>query len=249
MTTHDIAVVLSNITGIPLAHIEENQTALQNDVMARIEKEIIGQHPAMTTITQFVKRAMAGLTSPNRPLGSFLFLGPSGVGKTYTAMILADVIFGGRENIFRVNMAEFSESFHISKLLGAPAGYVGYNEGVQFIEHVRRHPSSVIVFDEVEKAHADIFNVLLQILDDGRLTDAKGHEINFRNSILIFTSNLGAEHFTKQQTLGFDAPRDASTQQNNPTQKNIHAMVHAEARETFPLEFFHRLHDVIMFQP
>lgn len=244
--SEDIADIVTAVTGIPRAHVaaSSSATSTYHENVHAITERIIGQDHVIMRVLQLLKRSFVGLTAPNRPMGSFLFFGPSGVGKTELARVFADVLFGGSDHLLAMNMSEFSESFHVTKFLGAPAGYVGYNEGVKFIEHIRRKPSSVVLFDEIEKAHPDILNILLQILDEGNLTDARGREINFRSSIIILTSNIGAEFFGRQQTMGFATNEKGDT----PADATIKNTLLREAKEIFPAELFQRLHDTLIFR-
>jgi ATP-dependent Clp protease ATP-binding subunit ClpA len=196
-------------------------------------------------IAASIRRSRAGITAPQRPLGSFMFLGPSGVGKTELAKALAKQVFGSEDNIIRIDMSEFSESFTISKLIGAPAGYVGYKEGAKLVDQIKHRPYSLILFDEIEKAHRDVFNVLLQILDEGHLTDSTGKKINFKNTIIIMTSNVGLRHFSAQANLGFLASSVTSVEQREQTRHKVLQ----ELREQFRPEFLNRIDKVLVFDP
>lgn len=240
----DIAHVVSTSTGIPMDHLLAGTKRQAQDFATNIKHSIVGQDHAVDAVTAAIKRAYAGLTSPHRPLASFLFLGPSGVGKTELAKTIATEVFNDRKALIRLDMSEFAEGFTVSKLIGAPAGYVGHKEGVKFIDQVRRKPYSVVLFDEIEKAHPDIFNLLLQILDEGRLTDSTGREINFRNTIIILTSNIGIDMFTKQAELGFSGAVPVSRAPEDPT-----AAILADVQNAFPTEFLNRIDQHIVFRP
>lgn len=245
----DIAKIISKITGVPLSEL---LTAEKNKLL-RLEKilsqEIIGQEEALEVIASFIRRARTGITAANRPLGSFIFLGPSGIGKTESAKILAKTVFGNPQSLIKIDMSEFSESFNISKLIGAPAGYIGYKEGAKLTDTVKKRPYSVVLFDEIEKAHPQIFSLLLQIMEDGYLTDGTGKKINFRNTIIIMTSNLGAENFNQQAKLGFQA---ASRDKKNKLEENLAEIeqdVLKKLKNKFPPEFLSRIDKTIVFKP
>ncbi len=245
LTADDIAQVLSSATSIPVDHIRATGKERYATLETEMKKCIFGQDEAIEKVCSVIKRSYAGLASPNRPLGSFMLLGPSGVGKTELAKVLAEKNFGHRDNVIRVDMSEFSESFTVSKLIGAPAGYVGYNDGVKISDHIRRRPYSVVLFDEIEKAHPDIFNILLQVLDEGRLTDSSGRELNFRNAIVIFTSNIGIDLLNRQAAIGF------STEEEQPeeylSQEEIEATITQELQQQYPQEFLNRIDHIMVF--
>ena len=202
-----------------------------------IHKRVVGQDEAVRLVTEAIQRSRAGIADPNRPIGSFLFLGPTGVGKTELAKSLADCLFDDERNLVRIDMTEYMEKFSVSRLIGAPPGYVGYDEGGQLTEAVRRKPYSVVLFDEVEKAHPDVFNILLQILDDGRITDSQGRTVDFKNTIIILTSNLGS-----QELLG-------GIQADGTIAQSARDAVMAELRQSFRPEFLNRLDEIILFKP
>lgn len=241
----DIAHVISISTGVPMQHLLAAQNREVHDATKTLQQHIIGQDAAVRSVASAIKRAYAGLTSPHRPVASFLFLGPSGVGKTLLAKTIAAEVFHDSKALIRLDMSEFAEGFTVSKLIGAPAGYVGHKEGVKFIDHVRRKPYSVVLFDEIEKAHPDIFNLLLQLLDEGRLTDSTGREINFRNTIVVLTSNVGMDVFTKQAELGF--AQDAPVKKESPA--DLENTILADVQNTFPAEFLNRIDQLIAFTP
>jgi ATP-dependent Clp protease ATP-binding subunit ClpC len=245
ITIPDVAQVVSSATGIPMEQLLSSGKRDVGNIASTLKKYVVGQDQAIDTVAAVLKRSYAGLTSPHRPLGSFLFLGPSGVGKTELAKVIATTIFGDRKALLRLDMSEFSEGFTVSKLIGAPAGYVGHKEGVKFIDHIRRKPYSVVLFDEIEKAHPDIFNLLLQLLDEGRLTDAAGREVNFRNTIIILTSNIGLDQFTKQAELGFGG----NPTETKPAFEEIEGGILNDLRNDFPAEFLNRIDHHIVFKP
>ena len=243
VTDEDVAYVVSRMTGIPLQRIGE----VENTRLLRMEEElnshIIGQEEATRALTKAVRRARAGLKGPKRPIGSFLFLGPTGVGKTEMARMLAQFMFGDPNALIRIDMSEYMERFNVSRLTGAPPGYVGYEEGGQLTERVRRKPYSVILLDEIEKAHPDVYHVLLQVMDDGLLTDSYGRNIDFKNTVIIMTSNLAARSIEKGTSLGFQKV-DAGLGFDK-----IKDSIRDELKRTFNPEFLNRVDDVIIFRP
>lgn len=253
VTEDDIAAVVAQWTGIPVAKIadEESQTLLHLE--EELHKRVVGQDDAVTAVAKAVRRARAGLKDPKRPIGSFLFLGPTGVGKTELARALASSLFGDESAMIRLDMSEYMEKHTVSRLVGAPPGYVGYEEGGQLTDAVRRKPYSVILLDEVEKAHADFFNILLQVLDDGRLTDSQGRTVDFRNTVIIMTSNLGAKALHKNSSeLGFLAPKksESSTNQSNSIDfKEAKKSVMDAVKRHFRPEFLNRIDEMSVFRP
>lgn len=239
----DIAGIVSDWSGVPVTKMTEQETEKYLNLENLLKEYIIGQDEAVDAISRAIKRARVGLKDPNKPVGSFIFVGPTGVGKTYLAKSLAQVLFGDQDAIIRIDMSEYMEKHTVSRLVGSPPGYVGYNEGGQLTEAVRRNPYSVILFDEVEKAHPDVFNMMLQILDDGRLTDSKGKTVNFKNTIIIMTSNVGANLLEKKGTLGFSNLTD----QDKSEYERIVDIVNEELKRTFRPEFLNRLDDIIVF--
>ena len=207
-----------------------------------LKKRVVGQDPAIRTITKAIRRARAGLKDPNRPIGSFLFLGPTGVGKTYLAKQLAEYLFESPNTLIRVDMSEYMEKFNISRLIGSPPGYVGYEEGGILTEQVRRHPYSVILFDEIEKAHPEIFNILLQVMDDGMLTDSLGHKVDFKNTIIIMTSNIGVKDLKNANRFGF------ANEENDDNFERIKTKIEGELKRAFNPEFLNRLDDIVYFR-
>lgn len=209
VTAEDIAGVVADWTRIPVKKLESQESKRLKNLESILHKRVVGQEEAVTAVAKAVRRGRVGLKDPKRPIGSFLFLGPTGVGKTELSKALAEAVFGTEDAIIRVDMSEYMEKHSVSKLIGSPPGYVGYEEGGQLSEKVRRKPYSVLLFDEIEKAHPDVFNILLQILDDGHVTDAKGRKIDFKNTVIIMTSNAGASNIVSPKKLGFIAEDDA----------------------------------------
>ena len=253
VTEDDIAAVVAQWTGIPVAKIAEEESETLLHLEDELHKRVIGQDDAVTAVAKAVRRARAGLKDPKRPIGSFLFLGPTGVGKTELARALASSLFGDESAMIRLDMSEYMEKHTVSRLVGAPPGYVGYEEGGQLTDAVRRKPYSVILLDEVEKAHADFFNILLQVLDDGRLTDSQGRTVDFRNTVIIITSNLGAKALHKNSTeLGFLAPKKAESHTNDSKTKDFKeakkSVLDAVKRHFRP-EFLNRIDEMIVFHP
>ncbi len=241
ITKEDVAYVVSKITGIPLFKLEEEESAKLLHMESFLHKRIVGQEEAISAVCRAIRRSRAGLKEAKKPIGSFIFLGPTGVGKTELARALAEFLFNTEDALIRIDMSEYQEKFTSSRLFGAPPGYVGYEEGGQLTEKVRRRPYSVVLFDEIEKAHPDIFNVLLQVLDDGVLTDSLGRKVDFKNSVVIMTSNLGTKLIQKGVSLGFHR-----TEQSDHDQR-MKDEVLAELRRTFSPEFLNRIDEVVVF--
>ena len=241
----EIANVVSDWTGIPITRMTTEESERLLNLEDLLHEKVIGQDNAVTAVSNAVRRARVGLKDPKKPVGTFIFVGPTGVGKTYLAKALADALFGGEDAMIRIDMSEYMEKHTVSRLVGSPPGYVGYDEGGQLTEAVRRNPYSVILFDEIEKAHPDVFNILLQILDDGRLTDSKGRTVDFKNSVIIMTSNVGATTLRKQNVLGFSAPDEGEKGEYEKIKENITD----ELKRTFRPEFLNRIDEVIMFHP
>ena len=237
VTENEIADIVGKWTGIPVSRLMEGEREKLLRLDEIIHKRVVGQDEAVRLVTEAIQRSRAGIADPNRPIGSFLFLGPTGVGKTELAKSLADCLFDDEHNLVRIDMTEYMEKFSVSRLIGAPPGYVGYDEGGQLTEAVRRKPYSVVLFDEVEKAHPDVFNILLQILDDGRITDSQGRTVDFKNTIIILTSNLGS-----QELLG-------GIQPDGSISEDARAAVMGELRRAFRPEFLNRLDEIILFKP
>ncbi len=238
----DVAGIVASWTGIPVIRLEEKESERLLKMEEEIHKRVIGQDEAVSVIANAVRRSRTGLKNPKRPVGSFIFLGPTGVGKTLLARALADFMFGDEDTIIQLDMSEYMEKFNVSRLVGAPPGYVGYEEGGQLTERVRRKPYSVILLDEIEKAHPDIFNMLLQVLEDGRLTDSFGRQVDFKNTILIMTSNVGADLIRRRGSLGFKA------QSEDLTYEEMKEKLMDEVKKTFKPEFLNRIDDVIVFR-
>ncbi|MCT4378958.1 ATP-dependent Clp protease ATP-binding subunit [Leuconostoc falkenbergense] len=242
VTTQDIAEVISQQTGVPLTQLEKNDQQRLVNLEKVLGRRVVGQQAAVSAVARAIRRARSGLKDPTRPIGTFMFLGPTGVGKTELAKALAEAIFGSEDNLIRIDMSEYQERWSASRLIGSAPGYVGYDEGGQLTEKVRNHPYSVVLLDEAEKAHQDIFNLMLQVFDDGYLTDSKGRKVDFRNTIIIMTSNLGATRLRDEKSVGFGAV----------DLKNDHEAVAAKIRETlketFRPEFINRLDEAIVFE-
>jgi len=248
VTADDIADVVSSWTGIPVTRLVEEETQRLLKMEDSIHERIIGQEEAVSAVAKAVRRARTGLKDPRRPVGSFIFLGPTGVGKTELARALAEFLFGDENALIRIDMSEYSERHTISRLVGSPPGYVGYEEGGQLTEQVRRRPFSVVLFDEIEKAHPEIFNALLQILDDGRLTDAQGRTVDFKNAVIIMTSNVGAPLLEKEVAIGFK-PTPDERQAVETAYARMKEHITEELRRTFRPEFLNRIDEVIIFRP
>ena len=244
ITAEDIAVVVSKWTGVPVTSLTESETEKLVHMEEVLHKRIIGQDEAIKSLSQAIRRSRAGLKEPKKPIGSFLFLGPTGVGKTELARALADFLFNNEEAIVRVDMSEYMEKFAVSRLIGAPPGYVGYEEGGQLTEAVRRKPYSVVLLDEIEKAHPDVFNILLQVMDDGILNDNLGHKVSFKNTVVIMTSNVGARLILRGKSLGFIAPDE---KQDERDYKKMKDTVMEEVKRVFNPEFINRVNDIIVF--
>ena len=244
VTPDDIAQIVASWTGIPVVKLAEEESERLLKMEDILHARVIGQDEAVKAVARAIRRARAGLKDPKRPMGSFIFLGPTGVGKTELARALAEALFGDENAIIRIDMSEYMEKHSTSRLVGAPPGYVGYEEGGQLTEKVRRKPYSVVLLDEIEKAHPEVFNVLLQVLEDGRLTDSKGRTVDFRNTLIIMTSNVGADQIRRNATLGFTAVQDSERDYNNMKEKVL-----AELKKTFRPEFLNRIDETIVFHP
>ncbi len=243
VTKTEIAEIVSDWTGIPVVRLEETESQRLLKLEEELHMRVVGQNEAVTAVAKAVKRGRTGLKDPKRPIGSFVFLGPTGVGKTELCKALAETVFGDENALIRIDMSEYMEKFNVSRLVGSPPGYVGYDEGGQLSEQVRRKPYSVVLFDEIEKAHPDVFNLLLQILDDGILTDSQGRKIDFKNTIIIMTSNIGASLITTpSKNLGFNQNNDVNSDYTDMKNKVI-----GELKKTFRPEFINRIDDIIVF--
>jgi len=241
----EIASVVSDWTGVPVTRMTTEESERLLNLEELLHKKVIGQDKAVSAVSNAVRRARVGLKDPKKPVGTFIFVGPTGVGKTYLAKALAEALFGDEKAMIRIDMSEYMEKHTVSRLVGSPPGYIGYDEGGQLTEAVRRNPYSVILFDEIEKAHPDVFNILLQILDDGRLTDSKGRTVDFKNTVIIMTSNVGASTLRKQNVLGFSAPEEEEKGEYEKIKENITD----ELKRTFRPEFLNRIDEIIMFHP
>ena len=237
VTEEEIAKIIERWTGIPTARLMEGERDKLLHLEDTLHKRVVGQDEAVRVVSEAIQRSRAGIQDPNRPLGSFLFLGPTGVGKTELAKTLAEALFDDEKNLVRIDMSEYMEKFSVSRLIGAPPGYVGYEEGGQLTEAVRRRPYSVILFDEIEKAHPDVFNILLQVLDDGRITDSQGRTVDFKNTIIILTSNLGSQAILD----GITPAGEISEEAKNEVQTLL--------RRSFRPEFLNRLDEIVFYKP
>ena len=246
LTEEDIAEVIASWTGIPVNKITQDENEKLKHLEETLHKRVIGQNEAVEAVSKAIRRGRVGLKDPNRPIGSFLFLGPTGVGKTELSKALAEALFGNESAMIRVDMSEYMEPHSVAKLIGSPPGYVGYDEGGQLTEKIRRKPYSVILFDEIEKAHPDVMNMLLQILDDGRLTDAQGRTVNFKNTVIIMTSNIGARMITDKNILGF-SNENSDKEGKEKEYENIKKDVMGELKKEFRPEFINRIDDIIVF--
>ena len=238
----DIAAVVSSWTKIPVQKLTESEGVRLRKLEQTLHKRVIGQEEAVSALAKAIKRGRVGIKSPNRPVGSFLFLGPTGVGKTELAKTLAEALFGKEDAMIRVDMSEYMEKHSVSKMIGSPPGYVGHDEGGQLSEKVRRNPYAVVLFDEIEKAHPDVFNILLQVLDDGHITDSQGRKVDFRNTVIIMTSNAGAKAIVEPKKLGFGAKEDAAEDY-----KKMKSNVMEEVKRLFRPEFLNRIDETIVF--
>lgn len=244
VTENDIAEVVSNWTKIPVQKLAQKESERLLRLESILHKRVVGQEEAVSAVARAMKRGRVGLQDPNRPIGSFLFLGPTGVGKTELSKALAEAMFGSENALIRVDMSEYMESHSVSKMIGSPPGYVGFEEGGQLSEKVRRNPYSVVLFDEIEKAHPDVFNVLLQVLDDGHITDSKGRKVSFKNTVLIMTSNAGAQRIIEPKNLGFATKTDEKADYNK-----MKANVMEEVKRLFKPEFINRIDEIMVFHP
>jgi len=241
VTEEDIAKIVAQWTGIPIFRLEEKESEKLLKIEEELHKRVVGQEEPISAIAHAVRRSRAGIKDPRRPIGSFIFLGPTGVGKTLLARALAELMFGDEDALLQLDMSEYMEKFNVSRLIGAPPGYVGYEEGGQLTERVRRRPYSVILLDEIEKAHPDVFNLLLQVFEEGRLTDSFGRKVDFRNTVIIMTSNVGAELIRKTGSLGF------KTQKEGTSYQEMRDKLLEEVKRTFKPEFLNRIDDIIVF--
>ncbi len=244
ITGEDIAEVVASWTGIPAQKISQTENEKLKNLEVSLHKRVVGQDEAVEAVAKAIKRGRVGLKDPKRPIGSFLFLGPTGVGKTELSKALAESLFGDENSMIRIDMSEYMESHSVSKLIGSPPGYVGFDEAGQLTEKIRRKPYSVVLFDEIEKAHPDVMNMLLQILEDGRLTDSQGRTISFKNTVIIMTSNVGARLITEKKTLGFAKEENSKDEKEY---EEIKKEVMAELKKSFRPEFLNRIDEIIVF--
>ena len=249
VTEEDIGAVVSRWTGIPVSKMLENEIKKLARLEDELEKRVIGQNEAITAVANAIRRSRAGVAEEKRPIGSFIFMGPTGVGKTELARALAGFLFNDEESLVRVDMSEYMEKHSTSKLIGSPPGYVGYDEGGQLTEVIRRRPYSVVLFDEIEKAHPEVFNMMLQILDDGHLTDAKGRKVNFKNTVIIMTSNIGSEMIMQMGSAGEFGFSDSNDKKNKSNEENIKGKIMEKLKEQFKPEFLNRVDEIITFHP
>ena len=242
LTEAHIAEVVAKWTKIPVSRLEKDETKRLKKLESILHERVVGQEEAVDAVARAVRRGRVGLKDPKRPIGSFLFLGPTGVGKTELSKALAEAVFGSEKDMIRVDMSEYMEKQSVSKMVGSPPGYVGYEEGGQLSEKVRRKPYSVLLFDEIEKAHPDVFNMLLQVLEDGHLTDSQGRKVDFKNTIIIMTSNAGANRIISPKTIGFLQKEDAEQEH-----KRMKEGVMEEVKHVFKPEFINRMDEMIVF--
>ena len=238
----EIAKIVAQWTGIPIFRLEEKESEKLLRIEDELHKRVVGQNEAIEAIAHAVRRSRAGIKDPKRPIGSFIFLGPTGVGKSLLARALAEFMFGDEEALLQLDMSEYMEKFNVSRLIGAPPGYVGYEEGGQLTERIRRRPYAVILLDEIEKAHPDVFNLLLQVFEEGRLTDSFGRKVDFRNTVIIMTSNVGANLIRRTGSLGFKAQKEETSYQE------MKDKLLEEVKHTFKPEFLNRVDDIIVFR-
>lgn len=249
ITREDIAALVAKITGVPVTDLLRAEKQRLLHLEEELGKRVKGQDEAIQALADYIRRARVGLSNQNRPIGSFMFLGPSGVGKTETAKVISELVFNDPNALIRIDMSEFGESFNVSKLIGAPAGYVGYKEGNKLTDAVRRKPYAVVLFDEIEKAHPDVFNILLQVLDEGMLTDAAGKKVNFKNTIIILTSNIGIENLNRAAGMGFSTDDNNEKKRAADEYAKIREQVLGQLKKAFRPEFLNRLDKTVVFQP
>ena len=247
LNEEDIAEVISSWTNIPVKKLTQDENDKLKSLEELLHKRVVGQNEAVEAVAKAIRRGRVGLKDPNRPIGSFLFLGPTGVGKTELSKALAECLFGNEDSMIRIDMSEFMEPHSVSKLIGSPPGYVGFDEGGQLTEKIRQKPYSVLLFDEIEKAHPDVMNMLLQILEDGRLTDSQGRTVNFKNTVVIMTSNIGARMITDRKMLGFSMNLADGKAEENKQYENTKKDVMEELKKEFKPEFINRIDEIIVF--
>jgi len=244
VTADDIAYIVSKWTGIPVTRLTQQETKKLLNIEEELHKRIIGQDEAVKAVANAIRRSRTGIKDPKRPIGSFIFLGPTGIGKTELARALAEFLFGNEDALIRIDMSEYMEKFNVSKLIGAPPGYVGYEEGGILTEKIRKRPYSVVLLDEIEKAHPDVFNILLQIMDNGVITDSLGHKVSFKNAVIIMTSNIGAKLISKGKSIGFVQSEDKENEY-----KNMKELLMDELKKVFNPEFLNRIDEIVVFKP
>jgi ATP-dependent Clp protease ATP-binding subunit ClpC len=248
ITINDVADVVSRMTGVPVSKVVKEEAKYLVNLEKNLKKHIIGQDEAVTVIAKSIRRSRSGIASSKRPIGSFVFMGPTGVGKTELAKVLAKEFFGSESALVKIDMSEFHEHHNVSRLVGAPAGYIGYDDGGQLTDKIRRQPYSVVLFDEIEKAHPDVFNMLLQLLEDGQITDAKGRKIDFTNTVIIMTSNIGAEKLQKESSLGFSAQTVGQKADLDDLHERNKEKVFDELKKIMKPEMLNRIDKVIVFK-
>jgi len=248
LSDDDVAHAIAMMTGIPVKRVQKSEAKLLRNLEKHLGQYIIGQNEAVTSVARAIRRSRSGVASNKRPIGSFVFMGPTGVGKTELAKVLAREVFGSSDALIKIDMSEFSERHNTSRLLGAPAGYVGYEDGGQLTDKIKRQPYSVVLFDEIEKAHSEVFNLLLQILEDGSLTDAKGHKVDFSNTIIILTSNIGADRLMKESSLGFHAVSKSDQKQLDTVHEENDAAVKNALSKLMRPELINRFDATITFR-
>ncbi|GAI06986.1 unnamed protein product, partial [marine sediment metagenome] len=242
VTEEDVAQVVSRWTGIPVTRLIEEEAKKLEKIEEKLSQRVVGQEQGIKALGNAIRRGRSGISEENRPIGVFLFLGPTGVGKTETARALANFLFNSENALLRLDMSEYMERHSVSKMMGAPPGYIGHEEGGQLTEKIRRRPYSVILLDEIEKAHPEVFNILLQIFEDGRLTDAKGRVVSFKNSVIIMTSNVGSQYISQMRPLGFGIEKD-----HIPDKENLKKKIYDSLKEAFLPEFLNRIDEIIIF--
>ena len=248
ITADEVADVVSMMSGVPVQRMAEAEGVRLKGMAKELKDDVIAQDPAIDKLVKAIQRNRVGLKDPNHPIGAFMFLGPTGVGKTYLAKKLAEHMFGSTDALIRIDMSEYTESFNVSRLVGAPPGYVGYEEGGQLTEKVRRHPYSIVLLDEIEKAHGNVFNTLLQVLDEGRLTDGNGRLVDFRNTVIIMTSNAGTRQLKEfGRGIGFNAANNLGPSMNDEDKEYARSIIQKSLSKQFAPEFLNRLDEIIIF--
>ncbi len=247
ISSDDIAEVVSTATGVPVNRIKKSEAKYLTNLEKHLAKQVVGQKEAVRAVSRAIRRSRSGIGDSIRPVGSFIFLGPTGVGKTELARVLAKEVYASEDSLVKIDMSEFGEKHNVARLVGAPAGYIGYEEGGQLTDRIRRNPYSLVLFDEIEKAHPDVFNMLLQILEDGYLTDAKGRRVDFSNTIIIMTSNIGADKLRREASLGFRATDESEKAELKSLHKENREMVMEDLRDMMRPELLNRIDNIIVF--